>query len=108
MSSGGMAAFISPNPTSSKPPCSYLATAEVKSAMMSTLIVFTTGLGDPHQPSTALNSSDCFGVRALILYGPVPTRVSGLVHQVSAPPAVTAFSLTTPVTAAANTTPREP
>src|SRR6202171_5572348 len=43
----------------------------------------TVGFGEPHQLSTAAKSTDCFGTRAVILYGPVPIAVAGLVHQLS-------------------------
>ena len=66
-SSGGMLPFMSPNPTLSKPFWSYFAIADERSAMMSTWIFFSTGFGDPHQLSTGTKSSDCLGVRALIL-----------------------------------------
>src|SRR5215471_19260124 len=49
--------------------------------MMSRWTFFTVGLGEPHQFDTAWKSTDCPGERALILYEPVPTAVSGLVHQ---------------------------
>src|ERR1700680_398824 len=41
------------------------------------------GFGEPHQLGTAAKSTDCLGTRAVILYGPVPMAVAGLVHQLS-------------------------
>src|SRR5450759_4377468 len=41
------------------------------------------GFGEPHQLGTAAKSTDCFGTRAVILNGPVPMAVAGLVHQLS-------------------------
>src|SRR6202140_4873738 len=43
----------------------------------------TVGFGEPHQLSTDAKSTDCLGTRAVILYGPVPMAVAGLVHQLS-------------------------
>ena len=48
----------------------------------------------PHQLATGWKAIDALAVRSVILKGPAPTAVSGLVHQESSPPAVMAFWLT--------------
>src|SRR2546421_9175134 len=50
---------------------------------MSILTFLRVGLGLPHQLSTASNSTDCLGVYATILNGPVPMAVFGSDHQLS-------------------------
>src|SRR6267143_5691973 len=50
----------------------------------------------PYQLATGSKSSDCFGVRAVILNAPLPMKVLGSVNHLSSPPpAVIAFSETT-------------
>src|SRR5580704_509453 len=68
---------------------------------MSMLIVFNVGFGEPHQFGTWLNVMDCFGVYAVCLYAPVPTRSAGVCHQLtgSTPAASMTFSSTMAPTA---------
>src|SRR2546423_13570407 len=64
-------------------PLSYLASALCGSLPTSTWTLLRVGLGRPHQFGIAVKSSDTFAVRADILNAPVPTSVSGLLHQLS-------------------------
>src|SRR5262245_34745766 len=56
------------------------------------------GLGRPHHSETALKSIDWLAVRADSLYAPVPTSVSGLLHQFSKSPLTTFWSTSMPAT----------
>src|SRR6266550_1977305 len=67
----------------SNEPCRYLASAASGSVMTSTWILLRVGFGRPHQFGIAAKSSDWLAARADILKAPVPTRVSGLLHQPS-------------------------
>src|SRR5215467_12689323 len=65
--------------------------------MMSRWTFLTVVFGEPHQFCTAVKSTDWPGVRALILYGPVPTAVAGFVHQFWGSFETTAWSTSMPV-----------
>src|ERR1700722_8431497 len=73
----------------------------VEGSLMSMLIVFNVGFGEPHQFGTWLNVIDCLGVYAVSLYAPVPTRSAGVCHQLtgSTPGASMTFSSTMAPTA---------
>src|SRR5207253_9389924 len=72
----------------------YLGVEGTRLSTTSIWIFLTVGCGEPHQFGTAENSTNCFGVRALMVYGPVPTNVSGLVHQLVSSFVVTFWSTT--------------
>src|SRR5437868_11688079 len=80
-------------------PASYLVSAVPASATTSTWIFASVGLGLPHQSVIDANSSDWSAVCADILYAPVPTSVSGLLHQLSKLPLTTFWSTIMPATA---------
>ena len=82
-------------PTRSKPPASYFLTWDAWSRPISTLMFLRAPVAPPHQLATGWKAIEAFGVRSVILKGPAPTAVSGLPHQLSSPPCVMAFSLTT-------------
>src|ERR1700694_1470375 len=52
-------------------------------AMISTCTPVSVGLGLPHHAGTATKSNHWLAARADILKAPVPTSVSGLLHQFS-------------------------
>src|SRR6266702_1426172 len=63
------------------PPAGRFASATM--LKLTTWILLRVGLGLPHQSGSELKSSDWSAVWADILYAPVPTSVSGLLHQFS-------------------------
>src|SRR5438552_18583861 len=83
----------------SKAPCSYFVSAVAGSATTSTWILLRVGLGRPHQAGIELKASDWSVVCADILYAPVPTSVSGLLHQFSKLPLTMFWSTIIPATA---------
>src|SRR3977135_1778144 len=78
-------------PTILYPPCSDLVNHEAWSAIPSTWIFLIAPVEPPHQFATGAKSRLAFGTRAVILNGPVATRPSGVVHQVSSPLGVPTF-----------------
>src|SRR5450759_444570 len=83
-------------PSMLKLPDSYLVSCAFWSAMTSMWTLVSAPVEPPHQFGTGAKSSDCLGVRAVILNCPVPTNVDGSVNHLSSPPpAVMAFWSTT-------------
>src|SRR6266850_3105867 len=93
-SSGVRFSFI--KPMRLKFPDSYLVIDVFWSAMTSMWTFLRAPVDPPYQLATGSKSSDCFGVRAVILNCPLPMRVLGSAdHLSSPPPAVIAFWDTT-------------
>src|SRR5512135_822800 len=74
-----------PYPTRLNTPDSYCATWAVVSATTSTCTLVSAPVLPPYQPVTGAKSIDRPGVRAVILKGPLPIRVSGLANHESSP-----------------------
>src|ERR1700694_1316292 len=66
---------------------------------MSMSISVKVGFGLPHQLGTCLNTIDCLGVYALIVYAPVPICSPGLDHQFTGSAWITFSSRIVPVLA---------